>query len=913
MRAARGLAVAIADADGRVVEWSDGAQQMLGYGADEVVGLHDLTFGHDPAELAEFARLAGVPDGLMALIRSAEDQDDAREWTFVRRDGGRLAVARSLSPIVDEGGATIGYAGIARDISRRRRVEQEQGAIRRVALFLAGDPEPGEVFGRVAEEAGLLVGGEAAGVVRFDGSRAAAHVGAWAVDDAIRMTVGEATPLEAPSALAEVHRTGRSARIEDLHALLGPTQIAGLGHLPPIRCVVASPIRARGRLWGALWAGTRAPNSLDESDEARLTRLSDLAGLAIATAETREGVVNETLAAIFRGDLDLETTIERVVATARQAAQADRATCYVHTPNGERVQSVHTTEVDPRRRAYLEGARGLTRSQIPVWQLLLQQDSPTMVVEDLAMDPAIPPAVARRLGAGALVGLRLEHHSVQRGGVPEVLGSLFLSFRAPRLFTRHERTAMESLAGMVSVALANARLHAESLESAARAQETSRRDPLTGLPNHRQFQERLSEEVSRARRHRRSLALALIDIDRFRRVNERYGHEAGDRVLVTISTLLQSAGRDGDMIARIGGEELAWLMPETEAMEAWQAVDRARELVARTAIGEVGTITVSAGVCDLAQAGTAGELQRLAEGALYWAKQHGRDVAFLYSPKVVEELSAQERADRLQRLQALQSIRVLARAVDAKDSSTREHSERVAELAVAIGTALGWEGESLVRLREAGLVHDVGKIGVPDRILFKPGRLTARGVRGDQAARPDRRGDGGGRPDARAGGVGARAPRALGRVGLPQRAQGRPHPAGRAHPRARRLMGRDDLGAVLPRAAQHRRGAGRVPALHRRAVLGRGGRRARDARAGGFRHPLLSPRLDGGDRRVGQPQRATDAPVARVDQRRAEEGRGLGGRGDAAHGADHAHGADPTGRPGRGRRPARRGSRSAGR
>jgi len=297
-----------------------------------------------------------------------------------------------------------------------------------------------------------------------------------------------------------------------------------------------------------------------------------------------------------------------------------------------------------------------------------------MVIEDVAMDPAIPPEVARRLGAGALVGLRLEHHSVQRGGAPDLLGTLFLSYRAPRLFTREERTAMESLAAMVSAALANARLHAETLESAARAQETSLRDPLTGLANHRQFQERLSEEVSRARRHRRSLALALIDIDRFRRVNERFGHEAGDRVLVTISTLMQSAARDGDLLARVGGEEIAWLMPETEAMEAWQAVDRARELVARTAIGEVGTVTVSAGVCDLAQAGSGGELQRLAEGALYWAKQHGRDVAFLYSPKVVEELSAQERADRLQRLQALQSIRVLARAVDAKDSSTRSAS-----------------------------------------------------------------------------------------------------------------------------------------------------------------------------------------------------------------------------------------------
>jgi diguanylate cyclase (GGDEF)-like protein/PAS domain S-box-containing protein len=724
MRAARGLAVAIADADGRLVEWGDGAASMLGYDADEAVGRHDLTLGHDPVELAEYARLVGAPDGLAALLRAAEAQEDAREWTFVRRDGGRIVVARSLSPIVDEAGATVGYAGLARDVTRRRRAEEEQDAVRRVAMFVAGEPEPHEVFARVAEEAGRLIGGQAAGIVRFDGSRGA-QAGTWAADRADRAEVGAPVPLEGPGAVAQVHRTGRSARVHDLHAVGDPLVLAAAwGRLPPVRSVVASPVRVRGRLWGALWAGSLTPGALDEGDEARLTRLGDLTGLAVANAEAREDVVNETLATIFRGDLDLETTIERVVATARQASLADRATCYVHTPSGDRVQSVHTTEVDPRRRAYLERARGLTRSQMPVWQLLSQQEAPTMVVEDVATDPAIPPEVAKRLGAGALVGLRLEHRSIQRGGVPELLGTLFLSFRTPRLFTRQERTAMESLAAMVSVALANARLHAETLESAARAQETSRRDPLTGLPNHRSFQERLSEEVARARRHRRSLALALIDIDRFRRVNERFGHECGDRVLVTISALLQSAARDGDMIARIGGEEIAWLMPETEAMEAWQAVDRAREMVARTSIGEVGAVTVSAGVCDLDQAGSAGELHRLAEGALYWAKQHGRDVAFLYSPKVVEELSAQERADRLQRLQALQSIRVLARAVDAKDTTTREHSERVAELAVAIGTALGWEGEALVRLREAGLVHDVGKIGVPDRILFKPGRLT---------------------------------------------------------------------------------------------------------------------------------------------------------------------------------------------
>jgi HD-GYP domain-containing protein (c-di-GMP phosphodiesterase class II) len=130
-------------------------------------------------------------------------------------------------------------------------------------------------------------------------------------------------------------------------------------------------------------------------------------------------------------------------------------------------------------------------------------------------------------------------------------------------------------------------------------------------------------------------------------------------------------------------------------------------------------------VCDLTHAATADDLYRLADGALYWAKHHGRDVVFMYSPDVVEVLSDAEQAERLLRHQAMQSIRVLARAVDAKDPSTRLHSERVADVAVAIATTLGWPVERAALLREAGLVHDVGKIAVPDAILAKPGRLTA--------------------------------------------------------------------------------------------------------------------------------------------------------------------------------------------
>jgi diguanylate cyclase (GGDEF)-like protein len=381
--------------------------------------------------------------------------------------------------------------------------------------------------------------------------------------------------------------------------------------------------------------------------------------------------------------------------------------------DAERVAEVHTTETEPELRAFLVDAVGRSRQSLPVWQLLMAEERPTMIIEDVRADAAIPEAVASRLRSGALVGLRLEHPSVRRDGRPAMLGSLFLSYDEPRRFSSRERTAAESLAGMASVALANARLHAASMRTAAEAAARSTIDQLTGLANHRAFQERLAQEVTRARRHGRSLSLALIDLDRFRVVNEQHGHQVGDRVLVEIASRLRSLARDTDLVARVGGEEIAWLMPETEAMEAWQAVDRAREAVARTPLEQVGRVTVSAGVCDLGQAGSAGELLRLAEGALYWAKQHGRDVAFLYSPEVVEVLSAEDRAERLQRFQALQSIRVLARAVDAKDPSTREHS-----------TGLGWEAEPLMRLREAGLVHDVGKIGVPDRILFKPARLT---------------------------------------------------------------------------------------------------------------------------------------------------------------------------------------------
>ena len=277
---------------------------------------------------------------------------------------------------------------------------------------------------------------------------------------------------------------------------------------------------------------------------------------------------------------------------------------------------------------------------------------------------------------------------------------------------------LASFAELVALAVANA---------AARTQLhlLATTDTLTGLANRRAFEERLASECERAGRHGRPLSLVLLDLDHFKGVNDAHGHPVGDRVLVELAARLRLRARAEDTLARMGGEEFAWLMPETAGPAAVQAAERVRVEIAGEAFAHGITVTVSGGVCDLADAHGAAELYRLADEALYWAKGHGRNQLWRYS----EAMAARTQASAAElvmaeRRQAVRGVRALARAVDAKDPSTRLHSERVADLSVRLATALGWRAERIAALGEAALIHDVGKIGVPDAILLKPGRLT---------------------------------------------------------------------------------------------------------------------------------------------------------------------------------------------
>jgi len=303
---------------------------------------------------------------------------------------------------------------------------------------------------------------------------------------------------------------------------------------------------------------------------------------------------------------------------------------------------------------------------------------------------------------------------VEMGG--KLWGGIVLTTLPGRSFAPGAEERLAHFTGLLELAISNA-------EAKQRLTMQASSDALTGLVNHRSFHERLRAEVSRAIRHGRELSLAVIDVDSFKRINDETGHEAGDRVLSAIAVLLERSARAGDVVARIGGDEFALLLPETSRMDAYLVAEAARQLVSSTELADGVHVTLSVGVCDLGTAPDAEAMFRLADGALYWSKAHGRDVCWIYDADVVPELSARERAERLERSQALLGIRALARAIDAKDPNMRSHSERVGDLACRLAAELGWPTERRALLREAALVHDVGKIGVADAILLKPARL----------------------------------------------------------------------------------------------------------------------------------------------------------------------------------------------
>jgi diguanylate cyclase (GGDEF)-like protein len=198
-----------------------------------------------------------------------------------------------------------------------------------------------------------------------------------------------------------------------------------------------------------------------------------------------------------------------------------------------------------------------------------------------------------------------------------------------RGFRKETRTLAEWLASQAGIALENARLH-------ERVQRQATTDELTGLVNRRRFLEALETELERAKFFETPLSLVLADLDDFKRVNDAHGHLAGDDALRTFGELLEAHLRKVDVAGRLGGEEFAVLLPETDLEEATLVADRMRgalsEAPLRLSVGVRISLTASFGIAELAPGQSAQQLVSRADAALYSAKAAGKNRVSIADP-----------------------------------------------------------------------------------------------------------------------------------------------------------------------------------------------------------------------------------------------------------------------------------------
>jgi diguanylate cyclase (GGDEF)-like protein/putative nucleotidyltransferase with HDIG domain len=237
------------------------------------------------------------------------------------------------------------------------------------------------------------------------------------------------------------------------------------------------------------------------------------------------------------------------------------------------------------------------------------------------------------------------------------------------------------------------------------------RDPLTGLPTPTVFFRALETEVERSRRHGAGLSLAMLDIDAFRGINSRHGRALGDQVLQAVAGLLPTVAHTASFATRSSADEFMVTLPGTSANAAADAFGKVLLELEALRVGELDCLSASVGVAEYARPMTADQLITAAVEHLRRARINGGGRTEIRSSEADGVL-------------AEDTIAGLAEALLERDRYTGEHSEIVSELAGEVARSLGLGEREVERVRAAALLHDIGKVGIPDDILHKARDLS---------------------------------------------------------------------------------------------------------------------------------------------------------------------------------------------
>ena len=547
-----------------------------------------------------------------------------------------------------------------------------------------------------------------------------------------------------------VVRTGQPLLVRDEFG--EETRRMGFQPLRQAGSLCAVPLILYDRAIGVMAVHSVHERAFDEGHVELLRVLASEAAVAIENARlfSQEQKKSRQLTLINNVSSHAITTLDPDEMLSKIAAEIESAVSYDHIGiailDYSSKQLVVKAEAGARRDAL---GRRITVGEGLIGQVAR---SAMMVVVPEVNTASAQPLLA---GSASAVGLPVSYGE-------SLLGVLYVESSERCEFSEDEIRLLRTLADLFAGALHNALTF-------QKAQEQAITDGLTGVKTHRFLMEALSSEWKRSTRANRPFALVLMDLDRFKFVNDFYGHLEGDVVLQRVGHILEQNCRRSDVVARYGGDEFVILMPETSVEQARQLAGKLRGWVAADPLLRDKNITASFGIAGFPIHGsTPQELIQVADSSMYLSKHQGgnsvssvdqgdpndtkrwkKDVLEAYlgvtlkrlfstGPEAFEEIY--RRLEQFTRSLTEQgqcgpgheippavvdTVTSLALAIDAKDHYTQGHSQKVSAYAVMIAQALNLNQKEVEEIRLAGLLHDIGKVGIPEIILNKSGPLDS--------------------------------------------------------------------------------------------------------------------------------------------------------------------------------------------